>query len=57
MEYAEEFLENCVAAPFHEPEIEKILMEELAVYYQGDRSARETAEIIQQRAQLFLNEK
>ncbi len=57
VEYAEEFLENCVAAPFHEPEIEKILMEELAVYYQGDRSARETAEIIQQRAQLFLNEK
>ena len=56
MDAAEEFLESCVAAPMQEAEIENILREELGGFFQGAKDARETAEVIQSRVQLLINE-
>ena len=54
---AKEFLESCVAAPLHENELENIIMEEVDPYFQGRKTAQEIAEIIQNRVQLYLDEK
>ena len=56
VEAAEEFLESCVAAPVREVELENILREEVAAFYQEKKTAREVAEILQNRIQLFLDE-
>ena len=56
LDAAEEFLESCVAAPMHETEIHNIIYEELSGFFDGTKSARETAEVIQKRVQLLLAE-
>jgi len=56
LDAAEEFLESCVAAPMQEAEIENILREELGGFFQGAKDARKTAEVIQSRVQLLINE-
>lgn len=50
------FLENCVPAPAQHPELLTIISEELDAYYSGDKSARQTAEIIDSRIQVYLDE-
>lgn len=42
---------------FGESEIEKIIMEEAGAYFNGDKTAEETAKVIQSRVNLYLNEK
>ena len=54
---AKEFLEGCVAAPLHENELENIIMEEVEPYFMGKKTAQKTSEIIQNRVQLYLNER
>ena len=56
LEAAEEFLESCVSAPMQETEIENIVFEEVSGFFEGNKSARETAEVIQNRVQLLLYE-
>lgn len=50
------FLESCVPAPALHPELMKIISEELEAFYAGDKSARQTAEIIDGRIQVYLDE-
>lgn len=50
------FLESCVPAPAQHPELMTIISEELTVYYEGGNNARRTAEIIDSRIQLYLDE-
>lgn len=51
-----EFLENCRPQPFMPQQISRIIAEEAEVYYKGDKSAEETADIIHRRVQLYLEE-
>ena len=37
-------------------DIDKIMMEEVEAFLAGDKSARETAEIIDNRVRIYLNE-
>lgn len=53
---AKEFLESCSAAPMIYEDIDKIMMEEVEAFLAGDKSARETAEIIDNRVRIYLNE-
>lgn len=50
------FLESCIPAPTLHPELMKIISEELEAFYAGDKSARQTAEIIDGRIQVYLDE-
>lgn len=50
------FLESCVPAPAQHPELWPIIQEELGAFYSGDKSARQTAEIIDSRIQVYLDE-
>ena len=51
-----ELVSRARPAPgFHEV-IEKIILEEAAGYFAGDRGAEETAVLIQNRVQLYLDE-
>lgn len=54
---AELFLEQCTAAPLHEIEIENIIIEELPPFFLGEKSAEEVAGTIQNRVQLYLDER
>lgn len=54
---AKAFLESCVAFPQEYPEIENIIFEELQALYFGDKSAKQVAEIIDNRVQLYLDER
>ncbi|MCM1058643.1 MAG: extracellular solute-binding protein [Firmicutes bacterium] len=57
--YLEEFmdlLENCEARDIWPAQIKQILTEELEPYFQGDRTAKEAAGLIQNRVQLYLDE-
>lgn len=51
-----EFVENCVAEPGGSRKLFNIIGEELAACFEGHRSEEETAEIIQRRVQLYLDE-
>ena len=51
------FLESCVPAPALHPELMKIISEELEAFYTGDKSAEQTAKIIDGRIQIYLDEK
>lgn len=53
---AETFLEDCVALPPRYPQIIRIVTEELSAFYAGDKSAEATAETIDRRVQLYLDE-
>lgn len=50
------FLESCVPAPTLYPDLMAIISEELDAFYAGDKSARQTAEIIDGRVQIYLDE-
>ena len=50
------FLENCEPAPYCPQAIKDIVEEESSQFFDGDRSAKETAEVIQRRVQLYLDE-
>ncbi len=52
-----EFVESCEAAPTNDSNIGKILGEETAIYFQGEKSAEDTAEVIHRRVQLYLDER
>lgn len=57
--YLEEFMafaESCEPRPYYPEVIRNILFEELASFWNGDKSAEETAEIIHRRVQLYLDE-
>ena len=53
---AEAFLESCVPAPRQYPELNRIIEEELGAMAEGDKDARQVAEIIHKRIQIFLDE-
>ncbi len=57
-EYGEvnSFLAQCVPAPRAYEDITDIIYEELDDYYAGDQTAEKTAEIIDNRVQLYLDE-
>lgn len=50
------FLESCKPKPYCPQAITEIVEEEAAMFFAGDRSAQETAELIQRRVQLYFNE-
>lgn len=50
------FVDSVQVTPSHHPDITSILGDELDAYLNNDRSARETAAIIQNRVQLYLDE-
>lgn len=54
-EYMEILEKGTSSLPFGTAEL--IIVEEAAVYFAGDRTSKETAEIIQNRVQLYLNER
>lgn len=51
------FLEQCVPAPIAHEDLSDIIWEEAQGYFEGDKSAEAVAEIIQNRIQLYLDEK
>lgn len=53
---AEAFLESCAAAPFGYSQIKSILIEEIRAMYAENKSPRATAELINNRVQLYLDE-
>lgn len=52
-----DFLEGCRAGSKWPPQIEQILEEELAAYFKGDKSAQDAAGLVQNRVQLYLDER
>ena len=54
---AKKFLESCVPAPRQYPELNRIIEEELGAMAAGDKDARQVAEIIHKRVQMYLDEK
>lgn len=50
------FAENCRPEPAIPEQISKIVAEEAAAYFEGDKSAAETADIIHNRVQNYLDE-
>lgn len=57
LQEANAFLAQCVPAPKTYEALQGIIYEELIVYYNDGRSAEETAKIIDNRVQLYLDEK
>lgn len=57
LDEANDLLGQCVPEPETDPLLLDIIREELAVYFnETDRSARNTAEVIDNRIQLYLDE-
>lgn len=57
--YLEEYLafvEGCEPCPYWPPQIRAIVLEEISSFFEGKKSAGETADIIQRRVQLYLDE-
>ena len=57
--YLEEFMdfvENCEPIPYCPTVITEIVQEELGAYFIGNRSAKDTADIIHRRVQLYFDE-
>jgi ABC-type glycerol-3-phosphate transport system substrate-binding protein len=50
------FIETVNKPMTYEPDLENIITEEAAPFFQGQKSAAEVAEIIQSRAQIYVNE-
>lgn len=50
-------LERCVPKPRNYEELENIIIEEITAYYEGDKSARDVAIIIDNRIQVYLDER
>lgn len=53
---ANAFLAQCVPSPRTYEDLEKIIFEELSAYFVQDRTAKDTAKIIDSRVQLYLDE-
>lgn len=53
----EELLEQAQPYRFYAMELESILEEELEPYFSGDRSLEETVEILDNRVQVYLDER
>ena len=53
---AQAFLESCVASPHSYFQINRIIAEELADMYASDKSPETTADNINRRVQLYLDE-
>lgn len=51
------FLEQCVPAPGRYADIIKIINEELSAYWAGDKSVNEVVKIIDNRVQVYLDER
>lgn len=51
-----EFVESCEPMPYCPPQIFTIISEELPPFFDGGKGAEETADIIQRRVQLYLDE-
>ncbi|MCM1569590.1 MAG: extracellular solute-binding protein [Roseburia sp.] len=51
-----ELLESCVVATNQAAQIQRIISEEVPAWFQGDKDAETVADIIQKRAQLYLDE-
>lgn len=51
-----DFLENCEPEPVMPKQISNIIREEAIPYFNGDKSAEETANIIHNRVQLYMDE-
>lgn len=57
--YLEEYLafvEGCEPRPYWPPQIRMIIIEEVAPFFEGRKSAAEVADTIQRRVQLYLDE-
>lgn len=57
--YLEEYLafvEGCEPRPYWPPQIRMIIVEEVAPFFEGRKSAAEVADTIQRRVQLYLDE-
>lgn len=52
-----DFLKNCGPVPYTDEHIEEIILEEAELFFEGSKTAEQTAEIIQNRVQLYLDEK
>lgn len=50
------FLESCVPAPATNTLLENIIWEEAQAFMEGDKSARDTARVIDSRVQVYLDE-
>ena len=50
------FLESCIPAPATNILLENIIWEEAQAFMEGDKSAEETAQIINSRVQVYVNE-
>ena len=53
----EQTLLNCTTMKYTDPDIEKILVEEMPAYFSGQKSLEETAKIAQDRVQKVLDER
>lgn len=53
---AKAFLENCVASPHRDSQITRILAEELSAMHVENRSPQTTADMINRRVQIYLDE-
>ena len=51
------FIESCVPIPYCPDAINEIVKEELGAYFNGNKSAKDTAEIIHRRVQLYFDER
>lgn len=52
----EQYIRNCDTYMMLDENVETIVFEEAGMYFGGDRSAEDTAKMIQSRAQLYLSE-
>ena len=56
LHHAEAFLESCVPGSGEHTELSRIIYEELEAMYAGNKSPGQTAEIIDSRIQMYLDE-
>ena len=57
VEQLQELISRAGHVPGYQEAVMSIIREEAAGYFAGDKDARETARIIQNRVQVFLNER
>lgn len=57
IEHMNEIIDSANGLMTYDEKVMDIIMEEAAAYFKGDKPAKETAQLIQTRVQLYLNEK
>lgn len=50
-----DFLKKCGPVPYSDENIQKIILEEAELFFNGSKTAEQTAEVIQNRVQLYLD--